>query len=64
MLEQGNVPDVLFLDVNLPNLNGIECLKLIRSNTKFVHLPIVIYSTTYFKPTIEAALSLAQIFLL
>jgi CheY-like chemotaxis protein len=53
-LEKEEVPDVLFLDVNMPYKNGIECLTEIRANEKFKKLPIVIYSTTNYKVNIEA----------
>jgi CheY-like chemotaxis protein len=53
-LENEEVPDVLFLDVNMPYKNGIECLSEIRANEKLKNLPIVIYSTTNYKLNIEA----------
>jgi CheY-like chemotaxis protein len=37
-------PDLLFLDINLPRLDGKTCLKLIRERRDLLHLPIVIYS--------------------
>jgi len=40
-------PDVLFLDLNMPKKKGVECLTAIRSNSKFSHLPIVIFSTSF-----------------
>ena len=39
-------PDIIFLDLNMPRMNGKQCLEEIR---KFPHLnetPIVIYSTS------------------
>jgi CheY-like chemotaxis protein len=53
-LENEGVPDVLFLDVNMPYKNGMECLSEIRASEKFKNLPIVIYSTTNYKVNIEA----------
>jgi DNA-binding NarL/FixJ family response regulator len=38
-----NIPDVLFLDINMPDKNGFEWLKDIRA--KGYDLPIVMYST-------------------
>jgi CheY-like chemotaxis protein len=53
-LESEGSPDVLFLDVNMPYKNGIECLHEIRANEKYDNLPIVIYSTTNYKVNIDA----------
>lgn len=38
VLEDGNVPDILFLDINMPHKNGIECLQEIRTNTNLIVL--------------------------
>ncbi|MES2133475.1 MAG: response regulator [Bacteroidota bacterium] len=40
------LPDVLFLDLNMPRKNGAECLNEIKSNTSLQHLPVIIYSTS------------------
>jgi CheY-like chemotaxis protein len=40
-----NLPDVLFLDLNMPKKNGMECLAEIKLNAKLKRLPVVIYST-------------------
>lgn len=39
-------PDVIFLDVNMPKMNGIETLKKIRLNDKLNNCRIFMYSTT------------------
>jgi CheY-like chemotaxis protein len=33
--------DIIFLDINLPIMNGIECLKLLKEKTKYRHIPII-----------------------
>ncbi len=40
------LPDVLFLDLNMPRKNGAECLNEIKSNETLKHLPVIIYSTS------------------
>ena len=39
------LPDVLFLDLNMPRKKGSECLSEIKRNDKLKHLPVIIYST-------------------
>src|SRR5688572_4379995 len=38
------LPDILFLDIMMPCMDGKECLKMIRSNKKFDTLPVVMFS--------------------
>ncbi len=40
------VPDVIFLDLNMPRKNGFQCLEEIRNTPKLNDIPIVIFSTT------------------
>jgi len=47
------LPHLIFLDLNMPRKNGLECLKEIRSNEKFAAIPIAIYSTSASKNDIE-----------
>ena len=42
-----NLPDLVFLDINMPLMNGIECLKDIRQTQYFHNVPVVMYSTSY-----------------
>lgn len=49
------LPDVLFLDLNMPVKNGIECLQLLREDRKYDKVPIIIYSTFVNKNDIDKA---------
>src|SRR3954467_12211195 len=40
------VPELLFLDLNMPCKNGLECLQDIRQNLNLHELPIVVYSSS------------------
>ena len=44
--ETQNLPDVLFLDINMPRKTGIECIVEIKSMIRLKDLPIVMYSTS------------------
>lgn len=47
------LPDILFLDLNMPRKNGLECLKEIRGNEKLKNICVVIYSTSDNKKDME-----------
>lgn len=47
------LPDILFLDLNMPCKTGNECLKDIRSNPRFKDISIAIYSTSSSDKDIE-----------
>jgi CheY-like chemotaxis protein len=42
----GNAPNLIFLDLNMPRKKGMECLTEIRANQKFNDTAIAIYSTS------------------
>src|SRR5688572_30611735 len=48
------LPDVLFLDLNMPRKNGTECLSEIKLNPKLKALPVIIYSTSLHKQIADA----------
>jgi len=47
------LPNILFLDLNMPKKNGIECLHEIKSNSRFDDIAIAIYSTSSSEEDIE-----------
>jgi CheY-like chemotaxis protein len=40
------LPDYIFLDINMPVMNGRECLTEIKKNSKLRAIPVIMYSTT------------------
>ena len=48
-----HLPNLVFLDLNMPRKNGMECLKKRRSNNKLKDLTIAIYSTSAMEKDIE-----------
>ncbi len=40
------VPDFIFLDLNLPKMDGLECLSILRAEKKLKSVPIIIYTSS------------------
>lgn len=53
--EDSFVPDSIFLDLNLPGMNGIDCLARIKSDPRLANIPVVIYTTSSRKEDILKA---------
>ena len=51
--ESTELPDVLFLDINMPRKNGKECLVEIKLNNKLKHFPVIMFSTSYEKEVVN-----------
>jgi CheY-like chemotaxis protein len=49
-------PDIIFLDLNMPRLNGMQCLRALKRNSLFEHIPIVIHTTSKLTEDRKAAL--------
>lgn len=39
-------PDFIFLDLNMPRMNGKQCLEEIKDDSNLKNIPVVIYSTS------------------
>ena len=44
--DSAEIPDIVFLDINMPRKNGFECLTEIRSDVRLKKIPVIIYSTS------------------
>jgi len=56
LLDSNNrLPDILFLDLNMPCKNGMECLQEIRTNEKLEHLMVAVFTTSSNQRYIDAA---------
>jgi len=40
------IPSLIFLDLNMPFMNGFQCLEQIKKDDKLRHLPVIIYTTS------------------
>ena len=62
-LNSGNIlePDMIFLDINMPEMNGWDCLIKLKGNMKLKHLPVIMYSTSSAKRDAERAVELGAL---
>jgi len=45
-IAKNNIPDFIFLDVNMPKVSGKDCLKAIKNNDALAHISVIMYSTS------------------
>jgi response regulator RpfG family c-di-GMP phosphodiesterase len=55
-------PSIVFIDLNMPGKNGFELIAEIRASRVFKDLPLVIYSTTGDRDTVQKCLDLGASF--
>lgn len=51
-------PDIIFLDLNMPLMNGLQFLKELFKNRKFSNIPVIVLSTTKDQGTIAETIQL------
>ena len=54
-------PNVIFLDINMPVMNGWDTLKAIKASADIRHIPVIMYSTSSYHKDIENAFALGSV---
>ena len=51
--KENKIPDVIFLDLKMPMMDGFECLSDIRDLDSLKNIPVVIYSTSFHQKDVD-----------
>lgn len=46
ILKENNLPDIILLDLNMPRMNGIEFLQILKKDPLLKYLPTIILTTS------------------
>lgn len=51
-------PAFILLDLNMPKMDGNECLSFIRASKEFRHIPVIVFTTSSLRENIQKAYQL------
>jgi CheY-like chemotaxis protein len=57
-LNSGNMPDLILLDMEMPQINGLAFIRRLKFSTDLRHIPVIIVSGNDKKETIQSFLKL------
>ena len=55
------MPDMIFLDINMPVMNGWQCLKKLKETEAYKHIPVIMFSTSSHQRDANIALDLGAL---
>ncbi|MBA4058213.1 MAG: response regulator [Marivirga sp.] len=53
-----DLPNFIFLDLNMPRMDGKQCLKTLKEDKRFEAIPVIIYSTSKMEEDVQEAMRL------
>ncbi len=56
-LQKHRAPDIFILDVNLPGISGIECVRRLKADERYKNIPVVICTSILNKGKLEESIS-------
>ena len=57
-LLSGRLPDLMILDINMPEVTGLDLLEFLRRRTELKNLPVIMLSTEAADVTVDKAIKL------
>lgn len=59
--ELSEKPQLIFLDLNMPIMNGWQCLKLLKEDERYKHIPVIMISTSSHQLEMDMAANLGAL---
>ena len=56
-LARSALPAVILMDINLPDINGFEAMKILKKDAATVHIPVIALSSVPFPDNIKQGLA-------
>jgi CheY-like chemotaxis protein len=47
------LPNFIFLDINMPRMDGRDCLKQLKGDEKLQNIPVIVYSTYFSEESVN-----------
>jgi len=47
------LPNFIFLDINMPRMDGRDCLKHLKKDEKLKNIPVIVYSTYFSEESVN-----------
>lgn len=60
-LTPGSYPNLIVLDINMPKMDGIQTLKVLKRSPEYQHIPVMVFSTLADEKQIPEILKLGAI---
>lgn len=55
------LPDIIFIDINMPGMNGWQCLEELNRDLRFRDIPVIMYSTSSYSGDADRAIELGAL---
>lgn len=61
VVDEKPLPDLIFMDLNMPRMDGKQCLFEIKQHEKLQHIPVMMYTTSSHSTDIEQSMQLGAV---